>query len=78
MGGVLSWVRVLTGKIRRSLDKKTRLQAIAFLCSLTGFLAQSVTDYSFYNYRVELMFWVVLALGAALARNWGREEAGTC
>lgn len=78
MGGVLSWVRALAGKVRRSLDKKTRLQAIAFLCSITGFLAQSVTDYSFYNYRVELMFWVVLALGAALARNWDRGEAGPC
>lgn len=74
LGVVLSAVRGLGAKLRASVDKKTRLQAIALLCGLAGFLAQSVTDYSFYNYRVELVFWVVIALCAALARNWGKGD----
>ena len=76
LGVVLSAVRGLGAKIREAMgrgDQKTRFQAVALLASLTGFLAQSVTDYSFYNYRVELVFWVVIALCAALARNWGKE-----
>lgn len=75
MGGVLSAVRALGAKLRQCIDFKTRIQAIALLSGLTGFLAQSVTDYSFYNYRVELVFWVVIALCAALARNWGQEDS---
>lgn len=74
MGGIFSAVRALGGKLRQKVNQKTRLQAIALLSGLTGFLAQSVTDYSFYNYRVELVFWVVIALCAALARDWGRED----
>jgi hypothetical protein len=30
---------------------------------------QSATDYSFYNYRVTLVFWAVVGIGAALARK---------
>lgn len=75
LGVVLSAVRGLGAKLKAAVgDQKTRIQAIALLCGLTGFLAQSVTDYSFYNYRVELVFWVVVALCAALARNWGKED----
>ena len=33
-----------------------------------GFMAQSMTDYTFYNYRVALLFFAVLALGASFAR----------
>jgi hypothetical protein len=31
-------------------------------------LAQGVTDYSFYNYRVTLVFWASVGLGMALSR----------
>jgi len=41
-----------------------RIHLIAILSGLTGFLAQSMTDYSFYNYRVVLVFWATIGLGA--------------
>ena len=31
-------------------------------------MAQSMTEYTFYNYRVALLFFAVLALGASFAR----------
>ena len=37
-------------------------------------MLQSGTDYSFYNYRVMLVFWMVIGLGAVLARL--PEESG--
>lgn len=31
-------------------------------------MVQSMTDYTFYNYRVMLLFWAVLALGLLFTR----------
>ena len=38
-------------------------------------MVQSMTDYTFYNYRVTLLFWAVLGLGAAFAGLAGKEAA---
>lgn len=74
LGVVLSAVRGLGTRLREQVDRKTRFQAIALLCGLAGFLIQSLTDYSFYNYRVELVFWIVIALCAALGRSWSKGD----
>ncbi len=50
-----------------------RLNAAAPLCGLFAALAQGLTDYIWYNYRVFLMFWLVAGLTAAYAR-FGRRE----
>ncbi len=39
------------------------------LCGLGAVLIQGFTDYSWYNYRVYLMFWMALALIPALVKN---------
>lgn len=54
--------------IFREKDGEHRLFLAAFLAGVFGFLVQSMTDYSFYNYRVLLLFWCFLGLGAAAAR----------
>ncbi len=36
---------------------------IASLTAITGFLVESATDYTWYNYRVILVFWTVIAIG---------------
>lgn len=43
----------------------------ASIAAITGFLIQSATDYTFYNYRVILVFWTVLAFGISMTK---REE----
>ena len=45
-------------------DKATKLFTIGFMSSLSGFLVQSLFDYTFYNYRVMIFFWIYVALGA--------------
>ena len=35
-----------------------------------------MTDYSFYNYRVLLLFWVVVFIGARLGRGFAGEGSG--
>ena len=52
----------------------SRIYLIAIMSGITGFLAQGMTDYSFYNYRVTLLVWAVVGLGAAWARCGGKES----
>lgn len=50
-----------------------RLTAAAPLCGLIASLVQGLTDYTWYNYRVYLLFWLVAGLSSAFVRC-GREE----
>lgn len=50
-----------------------RLNAAAPLCGLFATLVQGLTDYTWYNYRVFLMFWLVAGLSAAYARLGQKE-----
>ena len=51
---------------------KIRLAAAGPLCGIFGVLVQGTTDYSWYNYRVYLLFWLILGLAVAFVKN-GRE-----
>jgi O-antigen ligase len=44
-------------------DKRAKIYTISFISSVMGFLVQSLFDYTFYNYRVLLMFVIYLGLG---------------
>lgn len=48
--------------------RKSRVSttALALSCGIAAFLAQSMFDYTFYNYRVMAVFFMVLAMGMAL------------
>ncbi len=41
----------------------------AVFCGMLAVLAQGMTDYIWYNYRVFLMFWLMLGLGAAIRKT---------
>lgn len=51
--------------------------SIAVIAGLLGFLLQGAFDYVWYNYRVFLVFWMVIALGIA-ARRVKDDKADTC
>ncbi|MCI8331599.1 MAG: hypothetical protein HFE78_02070 [Clostridiales bacterium] len=48
--------------------KRGKLLALAGFSGIMGVLLQGMTDYIWYNYRVFLMFWVVMGLTAAIQR----------
>ncbi len=52
---------------------KGGLIPLAIGCGVMGFLLQSMFDYTFYNYRMMAMFFMILAIGAALGNL--KEEA---
>lgn len=43
--------------------KKKDWMIAGSIAAITGFLVQSATDYTWYNYRVVLVFWMVIAFG---------------
>ncbi len=46
-----------------SAVKKKNIILVGFIASMTGFLIEGMFDYTWYNYRVILIFWIVIALG---------------
>jgi O-antigen ligase len=71
---LLSFFRSTLSALAHEKDKASRILLIACVSSATGFLVQSMTDYTFYNHRVTLVFWIVLALGSVLSRRSRLEE----
>ncbi len=71
---LFSYYRTTFSAFSRERDKITRVYLIAAITSVSGFLLQGMTDYSFYNNRVTLFFWVVIALGSVLTRRSRMEE----
>ena len=61
--------RDLCAAFCRERDSFSRLHQVAIISGMLGFLVQAMTDYSFYNYRVMLLFWIFVALGALVARR---------
>jgi putative inorganic carbon (HCO3(-)) transporter len=59
---------------RRKGDRQTRIYLAAAVSAVSGFLLQGMTDFSFYNARVTLTFWAVIAVGLALTRRSSMEE----
>ena len=70
---IFSFVRQACAAFSRCGDWRTRLFPAAVVSGVMGFLAQGMTEYSFYNYRVALVFWSVLGLGVVWARLAGEE-----
>lgn len=72
---MFSYFRMLASAISRTREKAARMYQIAAMSSAAGFFVQALTDHAFYNYRVVLMFWTVVAIGAIASRAAGRGES---
>jgi hypothetical protein len=46
-----------------------RISVAGPLCGILAVMVQSMTDYTWYNYRLFLMFWLVCGLASAYAKN---------
>ena len=74
---LFSYIRALASSMKKTANRAMNIFRIAAIASLAGFLVQSMTDYSFYNYRVTLVFWAVIGIGIALSREGVRNDTGT-
>ena len=57
------YLKMLTTKAR-----EMKIVCAGIMAGVGGFLVQGVFDHAFYNYRIILIFWAVLAVGLAAAR----------
>ena len=69
---VFSGVRTLCAAVAREPDKEHRMFQTAGIAAMAGFMVQSFFDYTFYNYRVMMMFWAFLGVYVLFTRL--REE----
>ncbi len=69
------FVRGMAKTYRLDNKKSTdSLTALAFASAILGFLLQSMFDYTFYNYRVMALFFMVMAMGVSLKNIKEREN----
>ncbi len=62
---------------KKSMDgkmKSGKYLSLAGFCGIMGVLLQGLTDYIWYNYRVYLMFWIVIGLTVAI-QNFSCEDS---
>ena len=59
------------------VSRDTRTMIIAGLSSILGALTMGFADNIWYNYRVFIMFWIVVALTVALTKTNVREREST-
>lgn len=72
---LVAFYRMMFTAIHREADRTMKLYQIGGVSALTGFLVESMTDYTFYNYRVLLLFWALLALCVVFTRLGRHKEA---
>ena len=65
---ILAYVGNVFGSMSSATRPGVRTVYIGFLCGILAFLIQGATDYVWYNYRIYLMFWLMLGLGMAMIK----------
>ena len=73
---VLIFIRQLLAASGREENQESKFIQTAFLSGVIGFLVQGMTDYSFYNKRLMLVFWVFLSLGILSSQRSKLKEGG--
>ena len=66
---IVSYGRTVLSAMYTEKDRRSRYLQAASVASVAGFLIQGMTDNSFYNYRVLMLFWVILTVGVLAARR---------
>ena len=56
------------------MSKRKNIVLAGIIPGMAGFLLQSMFDYTWYNYRVILIFWTVIALGSVMSEIDKKEE----
>lgn len=75
LGMMVTFLRKVSNVFKTSLKNSIdSVSALAIGSSVCGFLLQSMFDYTFYNYRMMAMFFMILALGVTLKACKGEEK----
>ena len=50
---------------KSAMNRSNKLLSLGIFCGVLALLIQGMTDYVWYNYRVFLLFWMIVGLGVA-------------
>jgi len=68
---------VFSATVVKSIKKSDIAKILVALgAGITGFMFQGLTDYVWYNYKILMIFWIVIALGVSGAEILKNEEKG--
>ena len=75
--GFLTMVGVMYNYFKEviiSMKKKKNIVLAGLMSGMLGFLLQSMTDHTWYNYRVFLMFWIIIGISITASKINLREK----
>ena len=61
----------------KSSDKRARNLIFAASCGIIAFLGMGLFDYTFYNFRIQLFFWLFCGFSVATAKNAPQSQVET-
>lgn len=64
-------------KASKSANKRARYLVFASACGIVAFLVMGLFDYTFYNFRIQLFFWLFCGFSIAAARNSPQTQVET-
>jgi putative inorganic carbon (HCO3(-)) transporter len=67
---VACFFRAQANFFRRATEFRLKVMSAAFMSAMVAFLAQSMFDHSFFNYRILLTFYLFVGLGIAFTRAY--------
>lgn len=71
---IYQYFKALFCSYLKEIDKTARILTISAMSAVSGFLVQSLFDYTFYNYRVMLLFWAVIGMGIVFSKYSSLKE----
>ncbi len=71
---IIVFIRMVGSANAKETDRTAKIFQISSMSGIGGFLLQSMTDYSFYNYRVMYLFWMFIALSTMFCRMGSMKE----
>lgn len=78
VGGLIAFVAAMVIFVQSVLTfynrpesgmRRDQVLSVAVMCGALAVLAQGMTDYIWYNYRIYLIFWIMVGLGSAIRRS---------
>ena len=72
----LAYFSLVMAYIRTSPAKESRTLSVGIFCGISAFLVQSLTDNTWYSYKIYLFFWIMLGFAMAVL-NMGKENDRT-
>lgn len=71
---IFSYIRNGVSVTHRTEDVPSKIMFATFVSAMVSFMIQSVFDYTWYNYRIFMVFWIFVGLGNAVFEIFSKKQ----